>query len=99
MVHAMNKRGALHEFLVASKTRSCRPNALVMGDLIADVDFVHSVPNLDEYIAIGFLCDSPKNSEELVLKYLAHFDIVVLGGSASMDVALELMKALVAPLV
>jgi 5'-nucleotidase len=95
IIHAMNKKGALHEFLVSSRTRSCRPNALVMGDLIADVDFVHSIPNLEEYIAIGFLCDSPDNSESLVQKYLEHFDVVVLGGSASMGVPIEIIKALV----
>jgi len=94
IIHAMNKRDALSEFLVQSRTRSSRPNALLMGDLIADVDFVHSVPNLHEYIAIGFLADSATFSEELVEKYLAHFDIVILGGSASMDVPLEFVKAL-----
>lgn len=92
IIHAFNKRDALHEFLVKSPIRSNRPNALVMGDLIADVDFVHSIPNLDEYIAIGFLCDG--GPPERLDDYLKHFDIVIVGGAAGMQVPIELMKAL-----
>jgi hypothetical protein len=92
IIHAFNKRDALHEILVKSSMRCDRPNALLLGDLIADVDFVHSIPHLDEYIAIGFLCDGgpPDRMDE----YLKHFDIVISGGSAGMQVPIELIKAL-----
>ena len=92
IIHAFNKRDALHEFLVKSPMRCERPNALVMGDLIADVDFVHSIPNLDEYIAIGFLCDG--GPPDRLNDYLKHFDVVIMGGDAGMQVPVELMKAL-----
>jgi HAD superfamily hydrolase (TIGR01544 family) len=92
IIHAFNKRDALHRFLIKSEMRSNRPNALVMGDLIADVDFVHSIPNLDEYIAIGFLADG--GPPDRLDDYLKHFDIVILGGSAGMQVAIELIRAL-----
>ena len=92
IIHAFNKRDALHEFLVKSPARANRPNALLMGDLIADVDFVHSIPNLEEYIAIGFLADG--GSPDRLDDYLKHFDVVVMGGSAGMHVPIEVIKAL-----
>jgi HAD superfamily hydrolase (TIGR01544 family) len=96
VIHALNKRHALTEALVENQTRAVRKNALVMGDLIGDVDFVHSVPHLSQYIAIGFLSDGP-NHDERLNEYLKHFDLVITGGSASMDVAIELLKALFVP--
>ena len=94
IIHAFNKRDALHAFLIKSEMRCNRPNALVMGDLIADVDFVHSIPNLAEYIAIGFLADG--GEAHRLDDYLEHFDIVILGGSAGMQVPIELIRALTA---
>ena len=93
VIHTLNKRHALTEALAGNSERAMRKNALVMGDLIGDVDFVHSVPHLSQYIAIGYLADAP-NHEERIKEYLKHFDIVITGGSASMDVAIELLRAL-----
>jgi cytosolic 5'-nucleotidase 3 len=99
VIHALTKKEALHDFLMQSKQRSSRANALVMGDLIADVDFVHSIPHLGEYIAVGFLCDQvaahvSQDYNERIKDYLEHFDIVILGGTASMDIPTELIKTL-----
>lgn len=98
MIHSLNKRDALKSALCASAVRAERPNAVVMGDLIGDVDFVHSIPHLQEYIAIGFLADPrpadvPGDHEDRVNTYLKHFDIVILNGAASMDVVLELLTS------
>jgi 5'-nucleotidase len=99
VIHSLNKRDALSHALNHSEVRAQRPYALLMGDLIGDVDFVHSIPNLEEYIAIGFLSDpwsdTPTNDiEDRIDAYLKHFDIVILNGAASMDVPLELLKVL-----
>ena len=93
VIHTLNKRNALSESILNSEGRCQRKNALVMGDLIGDVDFVHSVPHLSQYIAIAFLADGPDHEVRLK-EYLKHFDIVVTGGSASMDVPAELLKTL-----
>jgi HAD superfamily hydrolase (TIGR01544 family) len=93
VIHTLNKRGALTESIVSSSNRASRKNALLMGDMIGDVDFVHSVPHLSQYIAIGFLADGPDHEKRLE-EYLKHFDVVIIGGSASMGVPLELIRAL-----
>ena len=93
VIHSLNKRGALADALTRSTQRAERPNALLMGDLIGDVDFVQSIPHLNNYIAVGFLADSG-NHEERLRDYLEHFDIVVTGGGASMDVPIHLLKSL-----
>ena len=95
VIHAFNKKHALTCALNSDDIRSNRPNALVMGDLIADVEFVHSIPHLSKYIAIGFLADGPDHEARLT-EYLKHFDIVMVGGGASMDVAIQLVNCLFA---
>jgi HAD superfamily hydrolase (TIGR01544 family) len=95
VIHALNKKHALTCSLNSDEIRSSRPNALVMGDLIADVEFVHSIPHLSKYIAIGFLADGPDHEARLT-EYLKHFDIVMVGGGASMDVAVQLVNCLFA---
>lgn len=92
-IHAYNKKHALTQALINDSLRAERANAIVMGDLIADVEFVHSIPHLSKYIAIGFLADGP-NHEERLNEYLKHFDIVVTGGSASMEVPLRVLEVL-----
>ena len=91
LIHSLNKGGALAHALAECPVRAVRPNAILMGDLIGDVDFVHAIPRLDEYIAIGFLADGPKQDERMH-EYLKYFDIVITGGAASVDVAIELIK-------
>ena len=54
----------------------------------------HSIPNLEKFVAIGFLADGGRH-EDRVIEYLKHFDIVISGGSASMQVALKLVEALI----
>jgi HAD superfamily hydrolase (TIGR01544 family) len=93
VIHAFNKRNALTKALLEDEQRVGRKNALLMGDLIGDVDFVHSVPHLSAYLAIGFLADG-SDHEERVEEYLKHFDIVITGGSATMDVPIALLEAL-----
>ena len=93
VIHALNKRGALTDSILQCDIRASRKNALLMGDLIEDVNFVHSIPHLSQYIAIGFLADGPDHEKRLD-EYLKHFDIVVVGGSASMTIPLELINAL-----
>ena len=93
VVHTLNKRLALADALIRSPLRANRRNAILMGDLIGDVDFVHSIPNLETYIAVAFLADADRH-EERVMEYLKHFDIVITGGSASMHVILSLIDAL-----
>lgn len=94
VIHTLNKRFALADALVRSTIRANRKNAVLMGDLIGDVDFVHSIPNLEKFVAIGFLADGGRH-EDRVIEYLKHFDIVISGGSASMQVALKLVEALI----
>lgn len=99
VIHSLNKRDALSHSLHLSTERAQRPNALLMGDLIGDVDFVHSIPHLEEFIAIGFLGDPKPDSvktdyEDRIETYLKHYDIVILNGSASVEVALELIKSM-----
>jgi HAD superfamily hydrolase (TIGR01544 family) len=92
-IHAYNKKHALTQALISDASRAERSNAIVMGDLIADVEFVHSIPHLSRYIAIGFLADGPHHEERLK-EYLKHFDIVITGGSASMEVPLRVLEVL-----
>ncbi len=99
VIHALSKKHALHEFLLQSNERSKRQNALVMGDLIADVDFVQSIPHLGECITVGFLGDPieghvTQDYNERICDYLEHFDIVILGGCASMEVPVQLLRAI-----
>ena len=89
-----NKKDAVAQLLRKSAIRTVRPNALLLGDFPHDVDFVHLIPNLDEYVAIGFLADRPHDDGAALNEYLKHFDIVVTGGHASMQVAVEFLKCL-----
>ena len=93
-IMAHNKRNAVSRFLEKSEIRACRPNALLMGDLVSDVDFVHSIPKLKEFVTIGFLADRPALHEEALAEFLKHFDIVITGGAASMDAATHLIRSL-----
>jgi HAD superfamily hydrolase (TIGR01544 family) len=94
VIHPFNKRGAIADALARSSIRSVRPNALLMGDMIGDVDFVQSIPHLSEYIAVGFLNDRKENHQVWLEEYLKHFDIIITGGSASMDVVTRLIESL-----
>ncbi|KAF4659459.1 secretory subunit, partial [Perkinsus chesapeaki] len=67
-----------------------------LGDLIADVDFIDSVPELHTSIAVGFLANSPEScpeAKELLEHYLDYYDIVVTG-DGSMDIVVAILQAI-----
>ena len=90
-----NKKDAVALFLQNCEIRANRPNALLMGDFPHDVDFIHLIPQLDEFVAIGFLADRKNHHEEALEEYLKHFDIVILGGQANLEIPIELVKCVV----
>ncbi|KAF4757580.1 secretory subunit [Perkinsus olseni] len=94
-IHCLTKKSALTDYIVHDQRRKERHNVICLGDLIADVDFIDSVPELHTSIAIGFLADSPESSPEvkaLLEHYLDYYDIVVTG-DGSMDVVLAVLQA------
>ncbi|KAF4670402.1 secretory subunit [Perkinsus olseni] len=94
-IHCLTKKSALTDYIAHDQRRKERHNVICLGDLIADVDFIDSVPELHTSIAVGFLADSPESSpeaKELLEHYLDYYDIVVTS-DGSMDVVLAVLQA------
>lgn len=82
LVHDGNKDGrTIMEFLKSSRNEGAivsRPNAILMGTEMSDLELAKNIPGLEERISIGFL----KLDEHLLEKlprYASEFDIVILG--------------------
>jgi HAD superfamily hydrolase (TIGR01544 family) len=77
LIHIFNKNEGVLLETEYEKLIANRPNVILLGDSLGDVDMANGFPSLNNIIKIGFLNDET-NSKELLAKHMNAYDIVII---------------------
>jgi cytosolic 5'-nucleotidase 3 len=91
LIHVFNKNETVLIDTEYERIIENRPNAILLGDSIGDVDMAAGMPALNNILKIGFL---NHNVKELLPKYMEIYDIVTINDS-TVDVPNAIIRSII----
>ncbi|KAK5601428.1 hypothetical protein CRENBAI_026636, partial [Crenichthys baileyi] len=93
LIHSYNKRDGALSHATALRELHGRPNVLLLGDSLGDLNMADGVSEAQNILTVGFLNDQVEERKE---SYIKSFDIVLLKDE-TMDIPNAILRHIVSP--
>jgi HAD superfamily hydrolase (TIGR01544 family) len=82
LIHIFNKNEGVLIDTEYAKLIENRPNIILLGDSLGDVDMAAGVPTMNNIIKIGFLNEYNSSKKDLLAKFMDAYDIVTINDNS-----------------